>query len=224
MAAAWGITRKSQNIEFTYKWAIENFDFAMVVGEGELESPSFCIPAVPGEFHVVVRKECTGIMMKLGDQEASSKFHFSVELKSTVTDTKASGMLEVSKEGAGTLTGQLGDAASHYFPLLNGFENYFLNSGRTYLMFPDQDFQCQSWFFTTGSTCLLNLVATITIPGKLSSIGGTAAEEEMKKNMLMDFQPLLSDPKHSDIVIKCGDTRFPCHKVILAARFVRISL
>ena len=54
---------------------------------------------------MVVRKKATGIRMKLGDQKVSSKFHFSVELKSTVKDTKAAGMLEVFKEGAGTLTG-----------------------------------------------------------------------------------------------------------------------
>ena len=44
MAAArngWGITRKaSENIEFTYKWAIEEFDFAMgVEKDGKVESP-----------------------------------------------------------------------------------------------------------------------------------------------------------------------------------------
>ena len=62
MAAArngWGITRKaSENIEFTYKWAIEEFDFAMGVGgDGKLESPRFRLPGVSGEFHILVEKE-----------------------------------------------------------------------------------------------------------------------------------------------------------------------
>ena len=73
-------------------------------------------------------------------------------------------------------------------------------------------------FFTTGSTCMLNLVASITIPGKLTTLGGTE-EELIKQNRLLDFKPLLSDPKHSDIVLKCGDIRFPCHKLLLAARY-----
>ena len=64
------------------------------------------------------------------------------------------------------------------------------------------------------------LVATITIPGKLTSLGETSAAEDelIKQNRLMDFKHLLSDPKHSDIVLKCSDTRFLCHKVILASR------
>ena len=43
-------------------------------------------------------------------------------------------------------------------------------------------------------------------------------EEDLKENRLLDFKPLLSDPKHSDIVLKCGGTRFLCHKVILTVR------
>ena len=76
-------------------------------------------------------------------------------------------------------------------------------------------------FFTAGSTGLLNLVATLTFPGKLTSLGGTSSATEgelIKQNSLMDFKPLLSDPKHSDIVLKCGGTQFLCHKVILASR------
>ena len=47
--------------------------------------------------------------------------------------------------------------------------------------------------------------------------GGGGREEEMvDQERLLDFKPLLSDPKHSDIVLKCGDARFLCHKVILA--------
>ena len=73
-------------------------------------------------------------------------------------------------------------------------------------------------FFTTGNTGLLNLVARIAIPGKVSSLGGMEGEEDLKENRLLDFKPLLSDPKHSDIVLKCGGTRFLCHKVILTVR------
>ena len=67
----------------------------------------------------------------------------------------------------------------------------------------------------------MNLVATLTFPGKLITLGGTSAsaeEELVKQNSLLDFKPLLSDPKHSDIVLKCNGTQFLCHKVILASR------
>merc|ERR1719447_2403225 len=49
-------------------------------------------------------------------------------------------------------------------------------------------------------------------------MGGTAEEEEIKQNGLLDFKPLLSAPKHSDIVLKCDGTEFHCHKVILVSR------
>ena len=74
-------------------------------------------------------------------------------------------------------------------------------------------------FYTTGSTSLLKLVAKITVPGNMTNLGGTADEaEEIRQNGVFDFKPLLSDPKHSDIVLKCDGTEFHCHKVILVSR------
>ena len=223
MAAGWGITKISQNIEFTYKWAIENFDLAMVVGEGKLESGRFCIPGVPGKFHVAVEKKLDHTYdqmvkrVKLGDQEFQAKFYFSVSMKSTVVGTKAAGKLEVIKEGAKTLSGKFGDSAKSKFVLCWGFEP---NCALRYFDDNFRNFYKANGFFTTGSTSLLNLVVTLTIPGKLITLGETSAAEDelIKQNRLMDFKHLLSDPKHSDIVLKCGDTRFLCHKVILASR------
>ena len=223
--SGWGITRKaSQNIEFTYKWAIEDFDFAMEVevGGGKIESGRFCIPGVPGEFYMVVEKKNEGVIegvyhVKLGDQELDTKFNFSVVLKSTVMGTKAAGKLEVIKEGANTLSGQFGDPVKHYFyPCDARSVQEFEPHGIKF------DYRGQFYdgghLFTTGSTFLLNLVVTITIPAsKMATVGGVA-EEEMKQSRLFDFQPLLLDPKHSDIVLKCAHTRFLCHKVILASR------
>ena len=124
MAAAgsgWSVTGNSQNIEYTHKWMIENFDFAMEVGRGKIESHSFSIPGVPGEFHMVVKRERDpassaefrnrGLFLKIGDQEVQVKFFFSVSLESTAGDTNAAGKLEVIKEGAETLYGHFGDAA-----------------------------------------------------------------------------------------------------------------
>ena len=126
MAARRGITKVSQNIEFTYEWEIENFDLAMAVGEKKLKSSSFCIPGVQGEFHMVVGKIMKPYphqnhtkpipdRVKVGDQELVPKFYFSVSLKSTVEGTKAAGKLEVIKEGAKTLTGEFGDPAKSNF-------------------------------------------------------------------------------------------------------------
>ena len=234
MAAGWGITKNSQNSEYTYKWAIENFDFAMEVGEGKIESSSFCIPGVSAEFQIVVEKKeepffyhrSTSYQMptrlKVNDidnaKEFEAKFYFSVSMKSTVEDTNAAGKLEIIKEGAETQSGEFGDVANHKFALSYVFrpkvapKYYSTRAGFA-------DSVSGGGFYTRGSTCKLNLVAQITIPGKLTSLGGTE-EEEMKQNrLMMDFQPFLSDPKHSDIVLKCGDIRFPCHKLLLAARY-----
>ena len=132
---------------------------------------------------------------------------------------KAAGQVDVIKEGAETLSGKFGDPARHNFAHLpcDFRPNFDLDydGGR--------DFYQADGFFTTGTTGLLNLEARITIAGKLTSLGGTAATGEEKQNGLLDLQPLLSDPKHSDILLKCGDARFPCHKAILATRHVKIS-
>ena len=227
-AAGWSITTNSENTEYTHKWAIKNFDFAMEVGEGKVESSKFSIPGVPGEFQMVVELEkkywatskCYQQMptrIKIRDQqEFGVKFFFSVSLKSTAEGIKAVGKLDVIKEGTDTLSGEFGDSINHKFVPPQSFVPDFE------LKYHDNNcyggFTNGRGFYTTGNTCLLNLVARITTPGKLASLGGKEEEEGMKQGRLLDFKPLLSDPKHSDIVLKCGDTRFLCHKVILAVR------
>ena len=158
-----------------------------------------------------------GCILKIGDQEVQVKFFFSVSLMSTAEDTNAAGKLEIIKEGAETLYGHFGDSAEHKFVALSIRPDFVPDSALKYQDNGGNRYQVRNHrFHTTGSTCLLNLVARVTIPGKLRSLGG--AEEEEQQNRLLDFQPLLSDPKHSDIVLKCGDTRFLCHKAILALR------
>ena len=223
--AGQSITRRvSENIEYTHKWIIEDFDFAMGVkmvgrhGTGKLESDRFCIPGVFGEFHLVIEiKHEMPTTVKVEDQELDAKFYFSVSLKSTGKDLMAHGKLEVLKEGAETLFGNFGDPTiPKFFPssvLASDF--CFKSNGIKYLV-GHGHFREGHGFFTTGSTQLLSLVATITIAGKLVNLGGGAEEEMVDQERLLDFKPLLSDPKHSDIVLKCGDARFLCHKVILA--------
>jgi len=240
--AGWSVTGNSKDVEYTHRWAIQNFDRCMETGGEKIESGSFCIPGVPGKFHLVVHWEeedhyshsgdrfykRVPSRVKLGGQELDAKFYFSVTLHSTnrvewVTATgqpkpveshRAAGELDVIKEGAETQSGKFGDPAIHnFFHLPCHFRPNFdleYDGGR--------DFYEAGGFFTTGTTCLLNLVTRITIAGKVTSLGGTAAEGEVEQNRLLDLQPLLSDPKHSDIVLKCGGTRFPCHKAILAVR------
>ena len=217
--AGQSITRRvSENIEYTHKWIIEDFDFAMRVKmvdkHGKLESDRFCIPGVFGEFHLVVEiKHEMPTIVKVGDHELDAKFYFSVSLKSTGEDLMAHGKLEVLKEGAETLFGNFGDPAISKFVSSSDF--CFKSNGIEY-QYRIGNFREARGFFTTGSTQLLSLVATITIAGKLVNLGGGAEEEMVDQEMLFDFKPLLSDPKHSDIVLKCGDARFLCHKVILA--------
>ena len=233
MAAArngWGITRKaSENIEFTYKWAIEEFDFAMGVGgDGKLESPRFRLPGVSGEFHILVEKETqeysyskvpTRVMVD--DQEFDVKLYFHVSLRSTeITLAKAPcrvvGKLEVLKEGAETQLGEFGDLANSSFVHCFGSSCTFKPKTAPQWFNEDKLLDGKG-FFTSGSTSLLNLVATLTLPGKLTNLG-SGAEEEFNPDSLFDFYDLLEDPKHSDIVLKCGNKEFLCHKVILATR------
>ena len=211
MASAWGVTTNSKNIEFTYNWAIENFDFNMAAVEDKIESPRFTIPRVKGEFSLVVAKKmCWGVMptkIKIGSNQFDTKYFFSVAVQSSVADERFIGELEVIKDGVETQRGNL-RAGNNYFESVVDVQ-YLSSNGAWYNA---------NGFYTTGSTSLLKLVAKITVPGKMTNLGGTAEEEEMRQNGLLDFEPFLSDPKHSDIVIKCGSTKFFCHRVILAAR------
>ena len=229
--AGQSITRRvSENIEYTHKWTIEDFDYAMMVkmvgrhGTGKLESDRFCIPGVFGEFHLVIEivylVEIGHEMpktVKVEDQQLDAKFYFSVSLRSTGKDLRAHGKLEVLKEGAETLFGNFGDPTIPKFvPSSVLASDFCFKSNGIEYQYRIGNFREARGFFTTGSTQLLSLVATITIAGKLVNLGGGAEEEMVDQERLLDFKPLLSDPKHSDIVLKCGDARFLCHKVILA--------
>ena len=76
-----------------HKWSIENFDFAMGLGGGKVESDSFHIPGVLGEFQLMIDKnkfpaaqahstslrEQKPTKLKLNDEEFEAKHYFSVE-------------------------------------------------------------------------------------------------------------------------------------------------
>ena len=234
----WSVTKKDfENVEYTYKWHIENFDFAMETEKGKIESSSFCIPGVPGEFKMMVLKK----VCKFGSGRSYShkmpekiilrgeeghltveiKHLFSVFLKTTERDTRAAAKVEVTQEGKDTLCGKFGDASAHKFlnPLrATGFGLLLQFDPEIGFKYRDDGVSKDgNGFYTTGSTKLLTLVARITIASKLTSLGGTEWEG-IGLGRLLDFAPLLSDSKHSDIVLNCGGSRFQCHKNILALR------
>ena len=240
--AGWSITKKGfENVEYTHKWHIENFDFAMEMEKGKIESSSFCIPGVPGEFKMMVCKKefkfgsgrsCYLLKMPtkiiVDGKEFEIKHLFSVFLKSTEKDTRAAAKLEVTQEGKDTFCGKFGDSSAHKFLLFSSLQNSVYQDSDFKLLFePEIAFKYLHaagvskdgfyGFYTTGSTNLLTLVARITIASKLTSLGGTE-EEGMGLGRLLDFTPLLSNSKHSDIVLNCGGSRFLCHKAVLALR------
>ena len=109
--AGWSITKKGfENVEYTHKWHIENFDFAMEIEKGKIESSSFCIPGVPGEFKMMVLKKefkfgsgrswCYKMPEKImvDGKEFLIKHLFSVFLMSTEKDTRAAAKLEVTQD------------------------------------------------------------------------------------------------------------------------------
>ena len=224
MASAWAVTTNAKNIEFTYNWAIEKFDFNIAAAKEMIESPRFTIPGVKGELYLMLEKRGysfirdsndtgTTVMptnIKIGDRQFNINSLFSVAVKSSIViDESFIGELEVIKDGADTQLGEI--LGNNYFKPVVSVQWRNVNSN------------CGNWsnvhgFYTTGGTSLLKIVVKITVPGKMANLGGTAEEEEMRQYGLLDFKPFLSDPKHSDIVIKCGSTKFFCHRVILAAR------
>jgi len=211
----------SEDIEYTHKWSIENFDDAMEPGRG-LED-SFQIPGVLGEFKLKISPSWKTV--KLKEFEAKHLFLVNLTFTSVDKDLKAAGMLELVKEGEESQWGKFGDPDKPTFVPVDtstvGGYRFESNTGLHCTLNipsyrPESTFDPGA-FFTTGSTGRLDLVATITIAGKLVTLGG-GAEVGVKEMELFDFKPLLKDPKHSDVILKCGDTRFLCHKVILAAR------
>ena len=160
-------------------------------------------------------------------KELEIRHLFSVFLKSTEKDTRAAAKLEVTQEGKDTFCGKFGDSFAHKFLLFSSLQNsVYQDSDFKLLFYPEIAFKYLNaagvskdgvGFYTTGSTNLLTLVARITIASKLTSLGGTE-EEGMGLGRLLDFTPLLSNSKHSDIVLNCGGSRFLCHKAVLALR------
>ena len=235
-SGSWSATRKVPDIEHIHKWEIEDFDLYMKRENGMIKSNNFSIPGVPGEFYMAVAVKTEWIEGRRSfiehmptrlfggatkpDLEIQIEFYFSVILKSVGGKgmVRAAGKLEITKEGAGTQLGEFGDPHTHSFEKIGAAfkpraDLYYTATKN------NQNVDNATGFFTTGNTDRLNMVAKITIPGKVFSLGGSEVAEQVKQSKLFDFQPFLFEGTHSDIVLKCGGSRISCHKVILAARY-----
>ena len=187
-------TKKISDIKYKHRWSIENFDVAMEQGRG-VESDSFHIPGVLGEFQLVIAAYSTSLRdqkptkVKLNDEELEAKHFFYVDLTftSVVKDLKAAGMLELVKEGEESQWGKFGDPDKPTFVPVDtstvGGYRFESNTGLHCTLNipsyrPESTFDPGA-FFTTGSTGRLDLVATITIAGKLVTLGD-GAEVDVK--------------------------------------------
>ena len=80
--SGWSTTKKiSEDIKYTHKWSIENFDVAMEQGRG-VESDSFHIPGVLGEFKLKTSPPWKTVKLK----EFEAKHLFLVSLTFTSVD------------------------------------------------------------------------------------------------------------------------------------------
>ena len=173
----------SEDIEYTHKWSIENFDDAMEPGRG-LED-SFQIPGVLGEFKLKISPSWKTV--KLKEFEAKHLFLVNLTFTSVDKDLKAAGMLELAKEGEKSQWGKFGDPDKPTFVPVDtstvGGYRFESNTGLHCTLNipsyrPESTFDPGA-FFTTGSTGRLDLVATITIAGKLVTLGD-GAEVDVK--------------------------------------------
>ena len=165
----------SEDIKYTHKWSIENFDDAMELGRGGVKSNSFHIPGVLGEFQLKTSPPWKTVKLKLNDEEFEAKHLFLVNLTFTSVDKdlKAAGMLELVKEGEKSQWGKFGDPDKPTFVPVDtstvGGYRFESNTGLHCTLNipsyrPESTFDPGA-FFTTGSTGRLDLVATITIAG-----------------------------------------------------------
>ena len=176
---------KSGSIVHTEEWKIENFDDAMKPGRGGVKSDGFHISGVPGEFQLVISPSWKSV--KLKEFEAKHLFLVNLTFTSVDKDLKAAGKLELVKEGEKSQWGKFGDPDKPTFVPVDtstvGGYRFESNTGLHCTLNipsyrPESTFDPGA-FFTTGSTGRLDLVATITIAGKLVTLGD-GAEVDVK--------------------------------------------
>jgi len=167
-------------------WSIENFDDAMELEGGGVESDSFHISGVLGEFKLKISPSWKTVKLK-EEFEAKHLFLVNLTFTSVDKDLKAAGMLELVKEGEESQWGKFGDPDKPTFVPVDtstvGGYRFESNTGLHCTLNipsyrPESTFDPGA-FFTTGSTGRLDLVATITIAGKLVTLGD-GAEVDVK--------------------------------------------
>ena len=235
-AETWSSITRAVNQEFTHTFTINKFVDNWKVEDGKLESAPFYIPGLPGPLTMKLEKKQerhfnshsgefdtrTPSHLKIGGSPVATAItsYFSVAIagnSATPAGTKLAGKLEVREEGQDILEGEFGDGNKCIFQTCSDGKWMFISEqGETY--------QCNkySWppasgFYTLGPAPQVTLVASLTLPGKLSTASGVAAVVD-KTDSMFDFRPLLKEPKDSDIVLRCKGKNFRCHKIILRAR------
>jgi len=180
-------TKKISDIKYTHEWSIENFDDVMGLEGEKVESDSFQIPGVLGEFKLVISPPWKTVKLKDEEFEAKHLFLVNLTFTSVDKDLKAAGKLELVKEGEKSQWGKFGDPDKPTFVPVDtstvGGYRFESNTGLHCTLNipsyrPESTFDPGA-FFTTGSTGRLDLVATITIAGKLVTLGAeTGGDEE----------------------------------------------
>ena len=227
-AETWSSITRAAHPEFKHTFTINKFVDNWNLEDGKLESAPFYIPGLPGSLTIKLEKKQenyfttphTPTQLKIGDPpvETAITSYFSVAIagtSATPAGTKLAGKLEVREEGQEVMIGEFGDGNKSVFQTCsNGKWMFTSKQNATYFYHGDHR---ASGFYTLGPAPQVTLVASLTLPGKLSTASGVTAVVDNTDSMF-DFRPLLKEPQHWDIVLRCTGKTFRCHKVILAAR------
>ena len=160
--------------------------------------------------------------MRIGDSTVRTAItsYFSVAITSTSATppgTRLAGRLEIKEDGEEVMVGEFGDGNKCLFQTCEQGKWRFTSKQKATYFDHNLIWSPASGFYTVGPARQLTLVASLTLPGKLATTSGLNVGVD-KTDKLFDFRPLLREPMDSDIVLKCKDRAFPCHKVILRAR------
>ena len=228
-AETWSSTTRAVNQEFTHTWTIHKFADNLELEDGKLESAPFYIPGLPGSCTMKLEKKkqyyykVTPTQLNVGDSSVPTAItsYFSVAIvchSCTPAGTKLAGRLEVREGGEEVMIGEFGDGNNCIFEICEDGKWMFTPKQKaTYYSHRCSEWSSASGFYTLGQAPQLTLVATLTLPGKLSTTSGEAAVVDNTDKMF-NFGPLLKEPKDSNIVLRCKGKNFRCHKIILRAR------
>ena len=186
------ITSRSEGPTTSFHWEIQECSAIIHQNGGTLKSSSFAIPGVEGKLNILLTYDPPTQQ----GQHKPACIQASVEGEGTKKGQKLAGKLMAKNElHKKEIHGKFGCEKSGSFVEQWKFTNYY-----NYI----------PWYEGCWS-----LEATITAPGKIAVTEGRSQEITTST---FTCQPLLDNPKHSDVIIRCGDKTFRCHKAILSMR------